>query len=63
MLKVRSKFGIFPSAELIEGIPQFMKSDWREFQNLGFEFMSGLDCYGAESALDRPPTTTDCGQK
>ena len=23
--------------------------------------MSGSDCYGAENALDRPSTTTDCG--
>ena len=61
MLKVRSKFGIFPRAELIEDIPQFTESDWRESQNLGFEFMSGLDCYGAENALDRPSITTDCG--
>ena len=60
-MKVRSKFGIFPHAELIEDIPEFMASDWRESQNLGFEFMSGLDCYGPENALDRPSITTDCG--
>ena len=59
MLKVRFKFGIFPRAELIENIPQFMESDWRESQNLGFEFMSGLDCYGEENALDRHSSTTD----
>ena len=35
MLKVRSKFGIFPRANLIEDIPEFMASDWRESQNLG----------------------------
>ena len=61
MLKMRSKFGIFPRAELIEDIPEFMVSDWRESQNLVFEFMSGLDCYGAENALDRPSITMDCG--
>ena len=61
MLKVRSKFGIFPHAALIEDIPQFTESDWRKSQNLGFEFMSGLDCHGAERALDRPSITTDCG--
>ena len=47
-LKVRSKCGICPRAKLIEDIPEFTASDWRESQNLGFEFMSGLDCYGAE---------------
>ena len=62
MLKVRSKFGIFPRAELIENISQFTASDWRESQNLGFEFMSGLDCYGAENALDRPSIIMDCGE-
>ena len=46
MLKVRSKFGIFPRAEPIEVIPEFTASDWRESQNLGFDFMSGSDCYG-----------------
>ena len=61
MLKVRSKFGIFPRAEVIEDIPEFTASDWRESQNLGFDFMSGSDCYGAENALDRPSITTDCG--
>ena len=61
MLKVRSKFGIFPRAELIEDIPEFTANDWRESQNLGFDFMSGSDCYGAENALDRPSITTDCG--
>ena len=61
MLKVRSKFGIFPHAELIEDIAEFTASDWRESQNLGFDFMSGSDCYGAENALDRPSITTDCG--
>ena len=60
-LKVRSKFGIFLRAELIEDIPELTASDWRESQNLGFDFMSGLDCYGAENALDRPSITTDCG--
>ena len=60
-MKVRSKFGIFPRAELIEDIPQFTESDWRESQNLGFEFMIGLDCYGADNALDRSSITTDCG--
>ena len=61
MLKVRSKFGIFPRTELIEDIAEFTASDWRESQNLGFDFMSGSDCYGAENALDRPSITTDCG--
>ena len=61
MLKVRSKFSIFPRAQLIEDIPEFMASDWRESQNLGFDLMSDLDCYGAESALDRASITTDCG--
>ena len=61
MLKVRSKFGIFPRAEVIEDIPEFTASDWRESQKLGFDFMSGSDCYGAENALDRPSITTDCG--
>ena len=61
MLNMRPKFGIFPYAEFIEDIPQFTKSDWRESQNLRFEFMSGLDCYGVENALDRPSITTDCG--
>ena len=28
---------------------------------MGFDFMSGSDCYGAENALDRPSITTDCG--
>ena len=59
MLKVRSKFGIFPYAKIIEDIPEFTTSDWRESHNLGFEFMSGVDCYGAENALDRPSMTTD----
>ena len=31
-----------------------------ESQNLGFDFMSGSDCYGAENALDSPSITTDC---
>ena len=62
MLKVRSKFGTFPRLELIEDVPQFTASDWRVSQNLGFEFMSGLDCYGAENALDRPSITMDCGK-
>ena len=48
MLKVRSKFGIFPHAKLMEDIAEFTASDWRESQNLGFDFMSGLDCYGSE---------------
>ena len=61
MLKVRSKFGIFPRAELIEDIAEFTASDWRESQNLGFDFMSGSHCYGAENALVRPSITTDCG--
>ena len=30
MLKVRSKFGIFPGAEFIEEMPQFTTSDWGE---------------------------------
>ena len=38
-----------------------MESDWRESQNLGFDFMSGLNCYEVENALDRPSMTTDCG--
>ena len=58
---MRSKFGIFPCAELIEDIAEFTASDWRESQNLGFDFMSGLDCYGAENALDRPSIPPDCG--
>ena len=61
MMKVWSKFGIFPRAELIEDIPEFTASDWRKSQNLRFDFMSGSDCYGAENALDRPSITTDCG--
>ena len=61
MLEVRSKFGICPRAELIEDIPESTASDWRESQNLGFDFMSGSDCYGAENTLDRPSITTDCG--
>ena len=61
MMKVRSQFGIFPCAELIEDIAEFTASDWRESQNLGFDFMSGSDCYGAENALDRPSITMDCG--
>ena len=61
MLKVRSKFDIFPRAELMEDIAEFTASDWGESQNLGFDFMSGSDCYGAENALDRPSITTDCG--
>ena len=40
MLRVRSKFGILPHVEFIVEIPQFIPSDWRESQNLGFEFMS-----------------------
>ena len=61
MLKMRSKFGIFPRAKLIEDIPKFTASDWRESQNLGFDFMSGSNYCGAENALDRPSITTDCG--
>ena len=61
MLKFKSEFGIFPRAELIEDIPEFTVSDWRESQNLGSDFMSGSDCYGAENALDRLSITTDCG--
>ena len=61
MLNVRSKFGLFPHAEFIEDMPQFMESDLRESQNLGFEFMSGFDCYGEGNALDRPSITMDCG--
>ena len=47
--------------EFIEEIPEVTKSDWRECQNFGFEFMSDLDCYGAESALGRSSITIDCG--
>ena len=61
MLKVRPKFGIFPRAELIEDIPAFTASDWRESQNLLFDFMSGSDCYGPNNALDKPSITTNCG--
>ena len=61
-MKVRSKFGIFRRAKFIAKILEFTASDWRESQNLEFEFMSGSDCYDAEKALDRPPITTDCGQ-
>ena len=50
-----------PHAKLIEDIPQLTANDWRESQNLGFEFLSGLDCYGAEKALDRLSIATDCG--
>ena len=61
MLKVRSKFGIFPCAEFIEQIPQFTPSDWRESQILKFIVMSGMDCYSMENALRRSSIKTDCG--
>ena len=61
MLKVRSNFGIFPCAEFIEEIPELTASDWREPQNLGFEFMSLLHYYGMENALFISSIITDYG--
>ena len=61
MLKLRHKFDRFPRPELIEDMPEFTASDWRESQNLGLEFMSSLDCYGIEDALDRVSITIYCG--
>ena len=61
MLKVRSKFPIFPHTEFIEGIPEFTAHEWIKYLNLGFEFVSGSYCYGAGNALDRPSITTHCG--
>ena len=63
MLKGRSKFGILPRVESNEEILQFTASNRKDSQSLRFEFVSGLDCSGAEKVLDRPSITADSVKK
>ena len=49
-----------PHAELIDDIPRFVANDWRDSQDLGFEFMSRLEFYSTQNALGRPSITMNC---